>query len=141
MPGVASAVTDETHEGLTTNDSDDYEDVTIKIEFALLQTLLCSFYLFQFKCCKTFWQLKSNGLYQSSGKGKENCLAFTSSTKREIIRHFHFVVMQLRQRNVEKSVIHVQSCCFETYCFFAFLVAVAVDDVKAQVSSLFQAFR
>ena len=49
--------------------------------------------------------------------------------------------MQLQQRNVEKSVIHVQSCCFETYCFFAFLVAVAVDDVKAQVSSLFQAFR
>ena len=58
-------------------------------------------------------------------------LAFTSFTKREI-RHFHFVVVQLRQRNVEKSVINVQSCCFETYCFFAFLVAFAV--VKAQVS-------
>ena len=84
-----------------------------------------------FKCCNTFWELKSKGLYWSSGKGKENCLAFTSFTKREI-RHFHFVVVQLRQRNVEKSVINVQSCCFETYCFFAFLVAFAV--VKAQVS-------
>ena len=84
-----------------------------------------------FKCCNTFWELKSEGLYRSSGKGKENCLAFTSFTKREI-RHFHFVVVQLRQRNVEKSVINVQTCCFETYCFFAFLVAVAV--VKTQVS-------
>ena len=35
---------------------------------------------------------------------------FTSSTKREI-RHFHVVVVQWRQRNVQKSVMHVQSCC------------------------------
>ena len=57
-------------------------------------------------------------------------LAFTSFTKREI-RHCHFVVVQLRQRNVEKNVIDVQSCCFRTYCFFAFLVAVSVAVVKA----------
>ena len=31
--------------------------------------------------------------------------------KREI-RHFHVVVGQRQQRNVEKSVMHVQSCCF-----------------------------
>ena len=36
---------------------------------------------------------------------------FPSSTKREI-RHFHVVVVQRRQRNVQKSVMHVQSCCF-----------------------------
>ena len=36
---------------------------------------------------------------------------FTSSTKREI-RHFHVVVVQGRQRNAQKSVMHVQSCCF-----------------------------
>ena len=36
---------------------------------------------------------------------------FTSSTKREI-RHFHVVVVEWRHRNVQKSVIHVQSCCF-----------------------------
>ena len=36
---------------------------------------------------------------------------FPSSTKREI-RHFHVVVVQWRQRNVQKSVMHVQSCCF-----------------------------
>ena len=52
--------------------------------------------------------------------------------KREI-RHFHVVVFQLRQRNVQKSVMHVQSCCFanQTYCFFAVLVAVAVVVAKA----------
>ena len=35
-------------------------------------------------------ELNSEGLYQSSGKEKESCLAFPSSTKREI-RHFHVV--------------------------------------------------
>ena len=36
---------------------------------------------------------------------------FPSSTEREI-RHFHVVVVQRRLRNVQKSVMHVQSCCF-----------------------------
>ena len=36
---------------------------------------------------------------------------FPPSTKREI-RQFHVVVVQRRQRNVQKSVMHVQSCCF-----------------------------
>ena len=54
-----------------------------------------------------------------------HCL-FTSFTKREI-RHFHVVVVQWRQRNVQKSVMHVQSCCFalSSYCLFDFLVAAA----------------
>ena len=34
----------------------------------------------------------------------------TSSIKREI-RKFHVVVVQGQERNVQKSVIHVQSCC------------------------------
>ena len=34
---------------------------------------------------------------------------FPSSTKR---KPFHAVVRQRRQRNVQKSVMHVQSCCF-----------------------------
>ena len=54
----------------------------------------------------------SKKLNQSSGKEKESrCLAFKSSTKHEIM-HFHVVVVQWLQRNVQKSVIHVQSCCF-----------------------------
>ena len=54
------------------------------------------------------------------------------SIKREM-RHFHVVVFQLRQRNLQRGVMHVQSCCFanQTYCFFAFLVAVAVFVAQA----------
>ena len=54
---------------------------------------------------------------------------FTSSIKREIM-HFHVVVVQNGQRNVQKSVMHVQSCCFayKTYCFFDVLVAVRVVE-------------
>ena len=59
-------------------------------------------------------ELNSKGLYQSSGKEKESCcLRFPSLTKPEI-RHFHVVVMQWRQRNVQKSVMHVRSFCFAT---------------------------
>ena len=54
----------------------------------------------------------SKGLHQSSGKEKESCcLLFPPSTKREI-RQSHVVVVQRRQRNVQKGVMHVQSCCF-----------------------------
>ena len=57
-------------------------------------------------------ELNSKGLHQSSGKEKESCcLVFPSSTRREN-RDFHVVVVQRRQRNVQKSVMHVQSCCF-----------------------------
>ena len=43
---------------------------------------------------------------------KENCcLLFMSSTKREI-RTFHVVIVQRRQRNVQKRVMHVNCCCF-----------------------------
>ena len=36
------------------------------------------------------------------------------------MRHFDVLVVQKRQRNVQKSVMHVQSCCFAyyTYCSF-----------------------
>ena len=78
-----------------------------------------------------FWQLSSEGLYQSSGKEKESCCpVFPSSTKREI-RHFHVVVVQRRQRNVQKSVMHVQSCCFANPNLFHFAVLVAVTVVEA----------
>ena len=85
----------------------------LKSEFALLQTLPRLFQLVQFvKCWQIFLELNSNRLYQSSGKEKEiGCLVFTSSTKREI-KHFYVVVVKQRQRNVQKSVMHVQSCCF-----------------------------
>ena len=59
-----------------------------------------------------FLELNSERLHQSSGKEKESCcFVFLSSTKRGI-SHFHIVVVQRRQRNVQKSVMNVQSCCF-----------------------------
>ena len=70
---------------------------------------------------KFFSELNSKGLYQSSGKEKESCcLVFPSSTKHEI-RHFHVVVVQRRLRNVQKSVMHVQICCFVNLNLLAFL--------------------
>ena len=76
-----------------------------------------------------FSGVNSKGLYLRSEKEKENCcLVFTSSIKRET-RWFHVVVVQQRQRNVEKSVMHVPSCCFANLnllCFFVVLVAVPV---------------
>ena len=44
-------------------------------------------------------------LSNDDGDGYENV------TKREI-RYFQVVVVQRRQRNEQKSVMHVQSCCF-----------------------------
>jgi len=59
-----------------------------------------------------FLELNSKGLYQGSGKEKESCcLVLPSSTKREI-RHFYPVAVQRWQRNVQKSVMQEQSCCF-----------------------------
>ena len=52
---------------------------------------------------------------------KSNFMVFRPRQRRQ--------TLDWRQRNVPKSVMHVQSCCFfswETYCFFAVLVAVAV---------------
>ena len=45
-----------------------------------------------------------------------HCL-FTSFTKREI-RHFHVVVVQWRQRNIQKSVMHMQRCRFALLLLF-----------------------
>ena len=42
---------------------------------------------------------------------KEVCSLVTSSTNRET-RQFRVLVVHRRQRNVPKSVLHVQSCCF-----------------------------
>ena len=42
-----------------------------------------------------------------------------SSTKREK-RHFHVVVVQRRQRNVQKRVMHVQSFCYDNLILLLF---------------------
>ena len=85
----------------------------LKSELALLETLSRLFHLIKFvKWWQNFLELNSKRLYQSSGKENESCcLVFPSSTKPEI-RHFHVVVVQWRQTNVQKRVMCVQSCCF-----------------------------
>ena len=55
------------------------------------------------------WILKTVSKFRKR-KGRFLSHVFTSSTKREI-RHFHVVVVQRRQRNVQKSMIRGQSCC------------------------------
>ena len=54
------------------------------------------------KCWQIFLELNFKRLYQSSGKEREGrCIVFTCLTQREI-RHFHVVVVQRRQRNLQK---------------------------------------
>ena len=60
---------------------------------------------------------------------------FTFSIKREI-RHFHVVVVQKRQRNVQKSTMYARSYCFAYQTFFYVLVAVASLDLKVPIDVL-----
>ena len=45
-------------------------------------------------------------------KMKRKLLSSVTVLGEREIRHFHVVAVQRRQRNVQKSVMHVQSCCF-----------------------------
>ena len=59
------------------------------------------------------------------------------SIKRALeIRKFHITGVQLRLRNVQKSVMHVQSCCFAILNLLLFAVLVAVTVVVAFSSIL-----
>ena len=63
------------------------------------------------------------------------CVLFCYFIKRaHEIRKFHVAVVQPRLRNVQKSVMHVQSCCFanKPVVLFAVLFTVAVAIVVAQ---------
>ena len=78
-----------------------------------------------------FQGLNSKGPCPSSQRGKENrCLAFNPSRhnsrlinqRLQISRNVHVGVVQQRQRNVQKSVMHVQIFCFDnpTYSVLLF---------------------
>ena len=85
----------------------------LELEFALFQTSSLLFYLVQFvKYGRIFLELILNDFIQGQKQEKGNrCLVFTSTITREF-KKFHVVVVQGRQRNVQESVMHVQSCCF-----------------------------
>ena len=95
------------------DDSNDSDNVIFKMNSHFFQSLSG---LFQFaesgKCKRISLELISWGPHSSLGREKEiRRRLFTSSIK-HAIRHFHVVVVQGRKRNVQKSVMHVQSCCF-----------------------------
>ena len=108
-----SKVTSLSSGSLRNDDGDDYENVTQKVNLRCLK--LSRAYSISFNSSnvgKFFLELNSKGLHQSSGKEKKKFLfLFPSSTKREI-RQFHVIVVQRRQRNVQKSVAQLQSWCF-----------------------------
>ena len=60
-----------------------------------------------------FWGDKQRALwYFMVFSGEANCLAVPVLKKNLKIWSFHVVVVQRWQRNVQKSVVHVQHCCF-----------------------------
>ena len=89
----------------------------LKTEFPLLQTLSRlvpsrSIRQMLANSLGVQWILRDCTVQEGRRKDKEtHYLVSKSSTKREI-SNFHVAVVQRRQRNVQKSVTHVQSCCF-----------------------------
>ena len=86
----------------------------LESEFPLFQTssILFSFIQFVKSWRNSLMGLNTKGPYLSLEK--ENfCTVFTNSIERaREIRKFHVAVVQRRLRNVQKCVMHVQSCCF-----------------------------
>ena len=96
---------------LNNDDGDGYENVTYKVKsrcFKLYRAYSISFN--SSNVGKFFWSWILKDCIKVYEKKKESCcLVFPSSTKRAI-RHFHVVVVQRRLRNVQKSVMRMQSC-------------------------------
>ena len=61
---------------------------------------------------KLFWSWILRNCIEVLGKKESLCRVFTSSCTKHEFSHFHVVVVQWRQRNAQKSVMHVQSSCF-----------------------------
>ena len=88
---------------LSNNDGDGYENVTLKGNSRCFK-LFCAYYI-SIKSSNVghVLELNSKRLFRSSGKEKESrCVVITSSTKREIW-YVHVVVVQCRQRNMQKK--------------------------------------
>ena len=82
--------------------------ILLKSEFAFFQSFSRLFLPTYFvKCRRILLNLNSNGPCPSSEREvKFLCCLFTFSIKREI-RHFHVIVMQWRQRNIQKSTMQL----------------------------------
>ena len=96
----------------------------LKSEFTFLQTQSQLFQITYF--VKVTWDRER----------KFCCCLFTPSIKHEI-SHFHVVLMQWWQRNVQKTVMQEQICCFanQTYCFFlTFLLPSLLYGLKVPIT-------
>ena len=86
------------------------------LEIAFFQTLSGFFHFAEnIKCRWISLELISWESHSSLERERKNRpRLFMSSIKLETreIRLFHVIIMQWRLRNVQKSVLHVQSCCF-----------------------------
>ena len=56
------------------------------------------------------WILKVSSLFGKRKRKLLFCFPVLDKTPEREIRHFHVIVVQRRQRNVQKSVMHVQTC-------------------------------
>ena len=110
----------------------------LESEFPLFQTSSVLFSFIQFvKCWRNSLCLNAKGPHLSLEK--ENfCTVFTNSIERaREIRKFHVAVVQRRLRNVQKGVMHVQSCCFANInqsVFCRSLVVVHCCDLELLLS-------
>ena len=60
---------------------------------------------------------------------------FLTYSKKQVheIKKFHVAVLQQQLRNVQKSMMHVQSCCFVNIKLLLLTVLVAVITVFAKI--------
>ena len=81
-----------------------------------------------------FQELNPKGLYLSSQKEKENrTLSCVHVLIKREIGKFHVVVVQRRQKNVQKRVVHVQSCCFASFFPFSLTSPLSLPKLPIMV--------
>ena len=92
---------------------DNKPEIHLKIKFALFKTSLIYISFNLSNVGEIFW-IESKRTISEFRKDRETfCVVFTYSVKQvHEIRKFHLPVVQRWLKNVQKSVMHVQSCCF-----------------------------
>ena len=85
-----------------------------------------------FKCWQFFLEVNSETLYRNSGKERGSRFLVFLSSKLSEMMHFHVVVVQRRQRNVQckkawstsKVVVLLIKTCWHPICFLAIYLLV-----------------
>ena len=69
---------------------------------------------------KCFWSWILKDCIKVQEKKKKVVVLCSRSRQSVKFRHFHVMVVQSRQRNVQKSVMYVQSCCYANLTLLLF---------------------